>query len=481
METKKLVNAYDIADNVRVHTALSRLPYDVIIDKIRWEHVLQDTSTKVALLIINYGIVAIYDIFNESDPVIIQQDTTEGLEDFYWIRPVKEQLTRTEGSYNNSIQLLVYTKNNLIVKLYSLDCSQVVWKFYKPISTEPLFNSDNSNLWLLVLHSRSAAISDQDPVIYHFYNDGSVSKLLYRFKLSSGLFDQFELSWSMSGKWLIYFNLVDPLFGFVVLVFNCLGVNQRKFNLSDLIPTGDPIVNIKWMPDGIEGDVSPMRFGASNYMYTTISIDDINDYILVVSGESRDIEVLTISIKDFRIINRCNIRQLTGARIWREDYDGDTIGYIGSRAGGDLGNFTIKKVLTLRRNGSMYLVVQLLDAVLVNEIILNDETSNSLVLFKPVHFITTEKVTEVSLFGDSLIIETLTHILVFDFSSVTVLYQDVGGLPKHQMVGTEVVVYDGPDDWRNINPKKPLEHKRLVADESLEYTDTFMNKRLRKT
>ncbi|EGV64011.1 hypothetical protein CANTEDRAFT_93515 [Yamadazyma tenuis ATCC 10573] len=430
IRSKRLLNSYD------------RLPADIKIGRIRWEHTLDGVSTKVAVSVENYSIVAIYDIFTYSDPIIIQQEASEGIQDFYWIPPVAEQQQEEEGSYTNSKQLIVYTKNHLQVKLYSLDCVQIVWKLTKPVSKTPIFNPQTPNMWSLVLESRSAEVNDQNPIVYHFYNEGSVSKLLYRFKLPNPLLsDDFDLHWSYSGKWLIYLNSADSLFGFNLQVFNSLGVNKRKFNLSEFIPTGDPIINLNWLNDGLGGDDSPVKFGATEYFVTNISIDSITDYIMVLTSDSEEIEIITISVKDFRVVSREKVRNFVGAQIWRESYDGANIHYVQSKL--DVRKeMKIKRVFSFKKKDVKYLVVQFPDSILVNEIIINDETLNSSIVFKPIHYIVTDKIITVKLLMDELVVSTPSHVFAFDFKALRILHEGPTGGQIAYLDEPVVVVYD---------------------------------------
>ena len=127
------------------------------------------------------------------------------------IRRIK--VTNQEHTQNCK-QLVVFTKHRLQVKLFSLDCTHMLWKIDRPISDEILVRPGlNNTIWSLVVNSGLPVSSDAAPVIYHFYNEGSISSLLYKFKFSTNA-SHTLVNWSGSGKWLCNLNSIDCLFGF---------------------------------------------------------------------------------------------------------------------------------------------------------------------------------------------------------------------------------------------------------------------------
>lgn len=531
VDSKLLEHAYDIGASIKQHLLVNNLPYPIKVGKIRWEPVEEgQRSTKIAVSVDNYSLVIIYDIRNvqdgnevedEEDPMIIQQDSSDGIEDFFWVPAVSKLYEDQEpGAYINSRQLLIYTKKYLQVKLYSLDCTHIVWKLSKPVSRQPLINPSDRRLWSLVLESRSPKANDLNPIVYHFYNDGSISNLLYRFKLPNILLsDSIELDWSQSGKWLIYFNYVDTLFGFNLQVFNALGVNQRQeFNQSDIIPMGDPIIDVNWLIDGFEEDHSPIEIGNLKYHLTSIAIDDIADYIIVASvNEVSELELITTSVKDFRIINKALFEDFSKLVFWRQAFDGDNIYYTKTRSDIRGSPLTIKDLFVVKQPKIKLLVVQFEEAVLISEILVKNDAYNKLISYNPIQFIMTDKIVSIETPLDmELFVLTSSHIFSYNLNQISVIYQNFPSINqsefKYKDDTLKLILFPDSDvdDWlvqeidqkhefspeKNVSsssnfvtpPKTDIlklfnrfhDNRTLATSFTEENTDTFVNKRMRR-
>lgn len=541
IDSKLLIHAYDVGDTIKQHLILPSSPLEIRVGKILWEHVIgNNDSTKLGVMVENFAMVIVYSLptsplesFSNLDPepMIIQQDHADGIEDFFWIPAMENFYDHQEpGAYINSRQLLVYTKRYLQVRLYSLDCTHILWKLSKPVSKRPLINPQDRRLWSLVLESRSPTARDLNPLVYHFYNDGSTSNLLYRFSLPNILLsDGFELEWSQSGKWLIYFNCVDTLFGFTLQVFNVLGVNQRhEFNQQHIIPMGDPIININWLTDGFENDTSPITVGNLKYHLTSLSIDEITDYILVASTNDSysQLELITTSIKDFRIINKETLEDFSGLVFYRQAFDGDNIYYTRTRSDIRNNSFDLKNMFVINQPNIKLLIIQFEESMLVNEILVNDESINKLVTYKPIQFILTDKIISIDRFNETdLLVLTSTHIFHYTLNQITVIYQNFPFISHSEfkfndMVKLIIFPDNDDDDWvvKQIDRQedngvssgtttgptvKPIisnnlisspmktevlklisrinQPRNLTASFTEENTDTFVNKRIRRS
>lgn len=306
------------------------------ISIIRWESVLTGmSSSKFGIVLEKLSMLLIFDIREYSDPIVIHQTNNEGIEDFQWIPPTEKDTEDKDdepGAYTNCKQLLIFTKHNLQVKLFSLDCTQMLWKIDKPISNEILIRPGLKNtIWSLVVNSELPITSDAAPVICHFYNEGSISNLLYKFKFSTNT-SHTMVNWSDSGKWLCNLNSVDSLFGFDLQIYNSLGVYRKPFNQVSDFPIGDPIINLNNLNKGIVDhpqDNSLISYGSLEYLSQWIQIAPNNaEYLLIASTKHTDdsckVELILVSIKSFGIINRSLIPDAPVYNVWKQFRDPST-------------------------------------------------------------------------------------------------------------------------------------------------------------
>ncbi|KSA01055.1 uncharacterized protein AC631_03179 [Debaryomyces fabryi] len=293
------------------------------------------SSSKFGIVLEKLSMLLIFDIREYSDPIVIHQTNNEGIEDFQWIPPTEKDTEDKDdepGAYTNCKQLLIFTKHNLQVKLFSLDCTQMLWKIDKPISNEILIRPGLKNtIWSLVVNSELPITSDAAPVICHFYNEGSISNLLYKFKFSTNT-SHTMVNWSDSGKWLCNLNSVDSLFGFDLQIYNSLGVYRKPFNQVSDFPIGDPIINLNNLNKGIVDhpqDNSLISYGSLEYLSQWIQIAPNNaEYLLIASTKHTDdsckVELILVSIKSFGIINRSLIPDAPVYNVWKQFRDPST-------------------------------------------------------------------------------------------------------------------------------------------------------------
>lgn len=334
--SSRLHRTYDLGqlaiEHLRKNTEEALKPDESFfnIGMLKWEHVLSGSaSTKVGIVLDRLSMLVVLDIRDEADPIFIQQTSQEGIESFRWIAPVLEKVqngTEEPGAYTNSIQILLFTKSHLKAKLFSLDCTHMLWSIEKPVSDELFIRPGLKNsIWSLVANSLISITSDSTPIMYHFYNEGSISNLLYKFRLASSA-PYTRVSWSDSGKWFYDLNFVDNLFGFELKVYNALGIYRNQFNQLTEVPQGDPIISIDYLNKGIvdrQEDSSLISFGSMEYLSQWIQTDASNaEYILIVGAKIEDdtckLELILVSIKSFGIINRSIIPNAPIYNIWKQ-------------------------------------------------------------------------------------------------------------------------------------------------------------------
>lgn len=291
----------DISDHIGIrdrHSFLNQIPR---ITQIEWESCLPKTkATKIAILVEQYAMLLIYDVRESSIPIIIRQTRELGVAKFQWIPPVEENAS--EGAYVNCKQVLLFTGSYLHAKLYSLDCTTVLWTIDTPVPNSSIIakSSLDNRIWSLV--GEQVLGFSLNPVVYNFYNDGSESDLLYAFELtkeSSSRLCSPELLWSQSGKWLLDFSPNEELFGFSLEVYNSLGVGSIKSTEAKYIRNGTPMASLNWLTDGIHDEpgsaINLVTYGALSYLAQWLDIGGVD--IVVVAGLVRnDLTILGYSI-----------------------------------------------------------------------------------------------------------------------------------------------------------------------------------------
>lgn len=504
--SNRLHRTYDLGQLVKKHISnigigsFSNIGKVLNVSLVRWENIVEGaTSTKFGVLLDRLTMVLIFDIRQEAEPIVIHLQSTEGILEFRWVPPVPQQ-DGEDGAYTNSKQILVYTRHRLQVKLYSLDCTQVLWTLDRPVLHDIILRPgvDNS-IWSLIVESPLPRSVEAAPVIYHFHNEGSISTLLYRFKLAANAGNALT-SWSNSGKWLCNLNFIDNLFGFELQIYNALGVFRNQFNQVSEVPVGDPIIGISYFTDGIVDELSDsslVSYGSLEYRSGWIHNRPSNaEYLLVASikevEESCKVELLLISIQSFGIINKSIIPDAPIFNVWKQFRDPVT------RAAKYRN--TLNKTLLMKHgckfenliihgtNNHNWACLQFEEIVLLYQISIDDsnENSKSLISYQfrsAIHI--TSKVIDIRFFGEDAhdvqcFIVSVDHIVVYDFvrQSLETIYQStlsreiksVGFFPQEDEINI-VTVNDHTEriNWQVIthtNKSKNLQTHTDPEDDS---------------
>lgn len=203
---------------------------------IEWETSTGARCTKVAVYARSSDLHAVLVfVLDQESPIVIEQDPL-GVEALQWV-PGRSDRTAGAGAYSGCTQLCVFAALGLEMRLYSLDCTHVLLTVPKPLHNHIFVRPGASDVWSAVatpyydknLAQRSilADAANQAPVLYHFYNDGSVSKVLAALPVDATPATDFR--WSASGKWLLCFQSV--LGKFNLRVFNLLAVHTRPVGM----------------------------------------------------------------------------------------------------------------------------------------------------------------------------------------------------------------------------------------------------------
>lgn len=280
------------------------------ITQLEWEHCLPDTkASKIGVLIETYAILLVYDIREQSLPIIIRQARVDGLCKFQWIPPVIDEAP--EGAYVNCKQLVLFTDNYLHAKLYSLDCTTILWTIETPVPNSGIIVKPclKNRIWTLV--GEQILTTSLPPVVYLFFNFGSESKLFHTFELtdeeSTTRLCPPELNWSQSGNWLLDFSTHECLFGFCMDLYNSLGVGTTAQNIHSgvEIRKGTPVATLNWLTDGIHhvtrgATKSLVTYGALNYLSLWVKLAN-SEVVVIASLLDKQIELLCYSVMKLRL------------------------------------------------------------------------------------------------------------------------------------------------------------------------------------
>lgn len=310
---------------------LEETPYlnDIVMEELRWEKVKgMKKSSKFGVVVKALSIVVILHVEDNIEPIIIQQSQADGVSHFEWIPPVQDEKEgeEEEGAYKNSKQLLLFTRNCVQAKLFSLDCTQVLFTMDKPKRGSILVRPRLGNaMWSMVTEARSHERGEQLCTIYHFLNRGSISSNFYKFKIPESVADmESEMRWSESGKWLSCFDYVGTLFGFLLQVFNSLGwYRNRRSNTG--MPVGDPIIDIGYLVNGISDyprKNSLVSVGSNEYLLQWIQDQRSKAEFVLVAGmqtmeEAVYVEILVMSIEHFGLIHRVLLPEIPTIHVWQ--------------------------------------------------------------------------------------------------------------------------------------------------------------------
>ncbi|CAK7895674.1 hypothetical protein CAAN1_05S04720 [[Candida] anglica] len=281
-----------------------------------------ECSESIKGVVSHFSMLLILEVSGDDNlqPIIIQQPAGDGIDSFEWISPVEatDDTKEQNSAYVNSRQLVIFTKHKLLARVYSLDCTHIQFEMSKPASTHILERSGYP-VWTLVLLQTSG-----DPIVMNFFNEGSTSRLLcrYRIKLDS------HVSWSNSGKWLMTFDSTACLYGFQLQIFTSLGYYKQ---VTSSIKSGEPLVNINWLTDDVihtKGNRLSANCTSLNYTANWITLGNNGDYALIVGEDAfnKKVETLLVSMNDIRIIDKSYLTK-SSMHIWtnkKNNNDDDT-------------------------------------------------------------------------------------------------------------------------------------------------------------
>ncbi|KAI3405299.2 hypothetical protein KGF56_001896 [Candida oxycetoniae] len=318
VSTKRQLWKFDLHSVLRKEKVKVRVDEVIQVKQTQWEGIqVGSRSTKLAVLVDRYSMVLIFDVRDaHSRIIVIKQNFSEGIESFLWIPPADTASGGGGGdgdgggggeggksSYMNCTQLLIFAKNNLSAKLYSLDCPKKLYTIHKPLSNCILCSRNGRiQYWSIIADTMEYNVP---PTIYQFYNSGSTSTLVAKCKLSAFLTNEATIDWSHSGSWLSILDGSDKLSGYSLKIYGSLSIGVLEPTLDIELSEKEDTFGERLMK--IYND----KF-RSNWV-----IFKEKEYLLISNILNGFIEIQVVSIDLLRIVQLQNL-ELTSLRGWIE-------------------------------------------------------------------------------------------------------------------------------------------------------------------
>lgn len=384
-----LIKTYNVSVLIQKHT--KKDAGDATVDLIAWERILPGSlARKVAVAVFSHSLVLIFDVSTAEDPIIIDTGI-DGIENIEWIPPVAKR-DPVEGAYTNSVQIAVFTKLYVALKIYSLDYTHVLFEVPKPVSTS-LVLRPNSDFWSVVAEpyydknspKRSIDAAGYNPAVIHVFNEGSVSRVFRAFSLPNSPLVAPITEWAPSGNWLMVFSDTDSLSGFNLQVYNSAGVSispVQKHNPAS-VPIGEPIMDASWLTEGVvslqaDSGEPQLSFGAEKYFPNWLTCDS-REYIAVF-GPSADgsTEVCVFSLRHFKLLRRTALPTTSSHVLWTPSGQRYKRSVSDKMVTGNLQNVnTCENILAVRYTERLAVFSANLDAGLTLEAVLSVSVSET--------------------------------------------------------------------------------------------------------
>lgn len=482
---------WDLAQTVSKHrenNGYERVTAHLKVTAVEWELPLFSECTKFAVCVSD-GLLNLVLIFELAQPqsVVIEADPV-GVSGVQWLSGPEP----ASGSYRNCTQLVVFLALSLCASVYSLLTTTQQFTLPKPFVDRALIHPTKNRLWSLVvtpyyhknLISRSVFRDESSnrPVILHFWNDGTTSQLLASLALDHLPGAAASFLWSASGKWLLLFDASGALWGYLLHVYNLLGLHTRPV-LDPASHTAQPVLHFCLAP-------SCLSAGANLAWCPVWITENDHDTIYVVS--ICDEFMLHCSRHELAAMLSCNMPRLSllSGPVWSQSVDTRgaaryvEVGHITATAAvtwqnvaskGDIVVFSAGNMVVALRLGAKVQVLFTLVAALsfVGGCILSD--AEVLILFTDHAVVCHNGVARIIASTDY----EFTHVGVEeDASEATVNLIEERPSGPHWTIARGV--FDLPVTRLTRN-KHSLDEEKDTLKEEYELTDTFQDRKKRRT
>ncbi|RCK55637.1 hypothetical protein Cantr_08643 [Candida viswanathii] len=445
--------------------------YAPVFTQLQWEKVIPGSeSAKIGIVVDNIPLLIVFDFRNtETEPIFIREPRQDGIESFEWIPPVSPE--KEIGAYTNSRQLIVYSKLSLNAKVYSLDCTHVLFTIYKPITSLIIRPQHDNRFWSIFANTLEYNVP---PVLYHFYNEGSVSVLIKHIRLPQGMDTTPSIEWSPSGTWLQIFNDTEHMFGYHLIVYSLLG--QIDGNKTY------PLIDVECMTDGVTtSEDGGVVLGISHFESNWLRLGSNKEVIAMTSVEENCLEIQFVSMNLLRIEKVVKLK-LEDKQGWRQISSGFTFRSVVVPED----NWVVTQSLVDKQN--LYFCFNRSYVLHFKIDIFHEEITVRL------HSLieTMSKVTELEVWNGHLLVSTEEEIIMAkdDASRPKTVFKTRGTIKLFKLSDNTAVVTLNTTQgasWQvvSLQDTKPSPIKRKhLGNTSItldEVTDTFVNKKRNKT
>lgn len=448
----------------------------LIFTQLQWEKVISGSdSSKLGIVVDNIPLLIIFDLSNaDAQPIFIKQPSQDGIEYFEWIPPVSQD--KDIGAYSNSRQLVVYSKLHLNAKVYSLDCTHILFTIYKPISSLIIRPAHDNRFWSIFANTLEYNVP---PIIYHFYNEGSISVLIQHIKLPQPISTTPKIKWSPSGSWLQIFNDNESIFGYHLIIFNLLGqiLNDKKI---------DPLIDVECMSEGYTSNSEEGHITLSSCRFTSdwLNTESGDEMLVITNMQERILEFQFVSMCLLRIEKVVKLK-LENTQGWTQTPNG--FAYRGIVLPDQEVDLVISKTVVDSHN--MYICIN--KSYILHYKISALQAEISITFHSLVK--TSSYIIDIETWNNNLLIINEDEVLLVpdDASKPKRIFKTRGVTKLYKIQEEEIVVIQnttqGPK-WQVValgkQQQSPLKKRHLLGNVSIisdEITDTFDNRKRVKT
>ncbi|EGW34721.1 uncharacterized protein SPAPADRAFT_47806 [Spathaspora passalidarum NRRL Y-27907] len=469
---KTILNTFNIQNIVANYLKTQTRNTFVDIKQVEWEHILPNSSSKlIAVVVDNHALVVIIDITDTVSPsIIIRQTKHDGIEKCQWIPPPSDIQQTNEGAYSNSRQIAVFTKHRLSLKVYSLDCTHILFTIEKPVIDHIIIRPNKDyRFWSILGNTREY---NSAPILYHFYNQGSISVLIHKIRLSHPYITPPHITWSESGNWISVFNDDETLFGYHLMVYSFLGITEPK--------RVRPIIDVEFSTEGFEyRDNSPAEMSPVKFTHNWLSTNE-SEYFLISRIIDANIKVQIVAMKLLRVVKDVTLEIPQLIQGWKQEENRIHFGQVALPT-----KHTITQVII--ENYKAFFILNS-SVILYYEVVYKEDQFE----FDLKTVITTiEPIIDVMIREDKIVICTNSQVLLYDMtkSNLESIFKSFTKISRISYEKELIVFYDQLVHWQVIEGKNNealvLKKRNLLsaalADDST-ITDTFnLKKRVKRS
>lgn len=319
----QLFRSYNLVDALREFIKVrKRAKIEISITQIEWEERTSygPACSKIAIVVNNFSFLVVFDIRRPETyaPIFIVIPPSEGIERCQWIPPPEigeEENRQNPSEYINSKQIAIFTKSYAHVRIYSLDCSHMLFSMRYPVFPEIIIRPNKGNrFWSLIVNTVEY---NAPPMLLHFFNEGSISALVHRIRLPHKIVTTPHISWSPTGTWMQISSDTESLFGFHLLAFDFFGPSTD--NDSTKVGEIGSVINMKYFDSGMINEKESIQLSPGKFYSNWLTPADGSEYLFICGIEQRQIFVQVVSFDLMRVVYRDIIEIPENVQGWKQE------------------------------------------------------------------------------------------------------------------------------------------------------------------